>query len=140
MRRSAYVFAPLLASAAVALSTGCHQAEPQRCVDETNHVVDPKFCSNLPPGAQQPVVGNTNNGGGHYGGGGIFYPHMYRYYYGGLGGYALGSVVNGGSYAPVPGHSYGNVRGGSTSVSGTSRGGFGGSFSSSGGHGGGGGE
>src|ERR1700709_1477058 len=108
MRRSATVFTPLLASAAVALSTGCHHAEPQRCVDETNHVVDPKFCANLPPGAQQPIVGNPNNGGG--------------------------------SSAPVPGHSYGNVRGGSVSTSGTSRGGFGSSFSSSGGHGGGGGE
>ena len=49
MRRSAQVFAPLLAATAVALSTGCHrQPEPQRCVDEQNHVVDPKFCANLP--------------------------------------------------------------------------------------------
>lgn len=135
MRRSAHVFAPLLAATAVAV-TGCHNAEPQRCVDEANHVVEPKFCANLPPGSQQPLGGNTTNGGGTYGNGGIFYPHMYRYYYGGLGGYALGSIVSGGGYAPLTGHTYGNVRGGTTSISGTSRGGFGSSFSSSGGHGG----
>ena len=85
MRRSAHVFAPLLAATAVAV-TGWHHAEPQRCVDEANHVVEPKFCANLPPGSQQPLGGNTTNGG-------IFYPHMYRYYYGGLGGYALGSLI-----------------------------------------------
>ncbi len=136
MRRSATVFAPLLASAAVALSTGCHKADPQRCVDETNHVVDPKFCENLPPGALS--SGTQNNGGGHYGGGGIFIPHIYRNYYGGLGGYALGTALSGGSYTPQPGRSYSTSPGRGFSSSGTSRGGFGGSFS--GGHGGGGGE
>jgi len=129
MRRSTYVFAPLLAATAVTLSTGCHQQpEPQRCVDEQNHVVDQKFCANLPPGAVAP--GNAGNNGGYYGANGVFIPHIYRSYYGGLGGYALGSIVSGGSYAPVSGHSY------STSTSGTSRGGFGSSFS--GGDGGGG--
>ena len=139
MRRSAQVFAPLLASAALALSTGCHNAEPQRCVDETNHVVDPKFCSSLPPGAQQPVAGSTGNGGGYYGGNGMFFPHMYRSYYGGLGGYALGSILSGGSYAPLSGHRYSSSPGGGMFSSGSSRGGFGGSFSESG-HGGGAGE
>jgi hypothetical protein len=136
MRRSAQVFAPLLAATAVALSTGCHrQPEPQRCVDEQNHVVDPKFCANLPPGAIS--AGTSNNQGGYYGSNGIFIPHMYRNYYGGLGGYALGSMVSGGSYAPVTGHSYSpSSRAFSSSSSGTSRGGFGSSFSSSGGHGG----
>ena len=120
MRRSTYVFAPLLAATAVTLATGCHQQpEPQRCVDEQNHVVDQKFCANLPPGAIS--SGNMNNGGGYYGANGVFIPHVYRSYYGGLGGYALGSIVSGGSYAPVSGHSY--------STSGTSRGGFGSSFS-----------
>ncbi len=62
---------------------------------------------------------------------------MYRSYYGGLGGYALGSIVSGGSYAPVAGHSYSpSSHAFSTSSSGTSRGGFGSSFS--GGDGGGG--
>ena len=71
----------------------------------------------------------------------LFIPHMYRYYYGGLGGYALGSIVSGGSYAPVPGHSYSATSAAAARpVSGTSRGGFGSSFSCSGGHGGGGGE
>jgi len=135
MRRSAHVFAPLLAATAVALSTGCHQQpEPQRCVDEQNHVVDPKFCANLPPGAIS--SGTSTNQGGYYGSNGIFIPHLYRNYYGGLGGYALGSIVSGGSYAPVAGHSYSpSSRAFSTSSSGTSRGGFGSSFSSSSSHG-----
>jgi hypothetical protein len=132
MRRSAYVFAPLLASAAVTLSTGCHQQpELQRCVDETNRVVDPKLC-NLPPGSQQPL-----NGTGHSSNT-VFLPHIYRYYYGGLGGYTLGSIVNGGSYTPLSGHSYSTTAGRAVSSSGTSRGGFGSSFGSS--HGGGSGE
>ena len=45
----------------------------------------------------------------------------------------LGSIVNGGSYTPAPGRSY-------SFSSGTSRGGFGSSFSSHGGGEGGGGE
>jgi hypothetical protein len=135
MRRSVHVFAPLLASTAIALgSTGCHKAEPQRCVDEQNHVVDPKFCDNLPPGALS--SGTPGNNGGYYGHGGIWIPHLYRNYYGGLGGYALGSIVSGGAYTPQPGHTYsaGGSRG--VSSSGTSRGGFGSSFSGSSGSGG----
>jgi hypothetical protein len=133
MRRSAQVFAPLLAATAVALSSGCHQQpEPQRCVDEQNHVVDQKFCANLPPGA---ISSGAAMHSGYYGSNGIFIPHMYRSYYGGLGGYALGSIVSGGSYAPVPGHAY-SPSSRAFSSSGTSRGGFGSSFS--GGEGGGG--
>jgi hypothetical protein len=131
MRRSRQVFAPLLASTAVALLSGCHrQPEMQRCVDENNHVVDPSFCKNLPANSSQPVYSP-----GNYGTGGIpiFIPHTYRYYYGGGGSYTPGSVVTGGSYNPSSGHSY-------STTTGTARGGFGSSFSShsSGGHGGGG--
>ena len=125
MRRYAHVIAPLLASAAVALLTGCQPAEEQHCVDEQNHVVDPFFCKNLPAGAQQPLAGSMANGGGSYNNG-IFFPHYYRYYYGGHGG-GFGSLVGGGSYAPLPGHNY--------SV-GTRRGGFGSFFSGGGGEGG----
>ena len=93
--------------------TGCHPAEQQRCVDEQNHVVDPSFCKDLPPNAQQPVPGTLSNNGGTYGSNGIFFPHYYRFYYGGNGG-GVGSFVNGGSYVPLPGHTYslGTVRGG----------------------------
>lgn len=136
MRRSAHVFAPLLASTALALA-GCHHSDPQRCVDETGHVVDPKFCANLSPGSDHPLAGSQTNGGGYYGNGGVFIPHVYRYYYGGLGG-AIGSSVSGGGYAPIVGHSYSSSAGRGVSSSGTSRGGFGSSFS--GGHGGGSGE
>ena len=126
MRRSPIVIAPILASVAAAL-TGCHTSEPQRCVDEQNHVVDPSFCKNLPPNAQQPVAGSLSNGGGYYNNG-IFFPHFYRFYYGGGGGFAPGAIVSGGAYAPLSGHSY--------SLGGTTRGGFGSSFG--GGEGGGG--
>jgi hypothetical protein len=110
MRRSAQVIAPFLASTAALLLTGCGP-EMQRCVDQQNHVVDPKFCQGQPlaqqPGSQPGYV-------------------PYHYYYGGSGGYSLGSTVSGGSFTPASGHSY-------SLTSGTSRGGFGSSFSSGGG-------
>ncbi len=89
----------------------------QRCVDEQNRVVDPSFCKNLPVASQQP---QSNNG--HT----TFMPFPYHYYYGGWGGYSLGSVAGGGSFSPSSGHSY-------SFSGGTSRGGFGSSFSGSGG-------
>jgi hypothetical protein len=116
MRRSTQVVAPLLASAAVALLSGCHSGpEMQRCVDQQNHVVDPSFCKNLP---QPDAKNNTSHPGMPF-----IYP--YRFYYGGSGGYALGSTVSGGGFVPSSGHSY-------SLSSGTSRGGFGSSFSSGG--------
>ncbi len=126
MRRSTHVVAPLLVSAAAAMLSGCGP-EMERCVDQQNHVVDPKFCQNLPPAAGQQ---GTMNGNGH---GGSFVPIIvpYRYYYGGGGGYGIGSVVSGGGYTPAPGHSY-------SLSNGTARGGFGKSFSAGGGEGGGG--
>lgn len=113
MRRSAQVAAPLLASAAVALLSGC-RPEMQRCVDEYNRVADPAECRALSSGSTQTTTGRS---------GGM---HIYRYYYGGGGSYSTGTVVTGGSYAPASGHSY-------STTTGTSRGGFGSSFSS--GHG-----
>jgi len=107
MKRSTQVAAPLLAAAAMAMLVGCHKREMQRCVDENNKVVDDSFCHQQ--GEQRPD--------GH--GGFIFVPMPYHYYYGGYGGYGLGSVVGGGSYTPAPGVSYST----------TTRGGFGSSFS-----------
>jgi len=121
MRRSSQVIAPLLASAAVSLLAGCKTYETKNCVDEQNHVVDPKYCNNLPNG-QQPVAGTLSNNGGYYGNDGAFYPHYYRFYYGGNGG-GFGSVVSGGSYTPIAGHNY--------ATPGTTRGGFGSLFSGS---------
>lgn len=106
MRRSRVVVAPILASAAVALLSGC-KPEMQRCVDENNHVVDPSFCNTR----------TTVTPGGHF----------YRWYYGGSGSYYPGTVVRGGGYTAESGHSY-------STTSGTARGGFGSSFG--GGHGG----
>ena len=119
MKRSQNVTAPLLAAAAVSLLAACkRQPEMQRCVDENNRVVDQSFCRNLPPAAT----------GGAYGGG---YMPVYRYYYGGNGGYAVGTPVTGGGYAPIAGHAY-------SATSGTARGGFGSSHGGGGGEGGGG--
>lgn len=78
----------------------------QRCVDEHNVVVDDSLCH---------VQQQPNSGGGYY--------VPYRYYYGGYGGFAPGTIVGGGGYAPIGGHSY---------ASPTARGGFGSSFSGSG--------
>ena len=108
MKRSLNVTAPLLASAALSLLTACRKPQMQRCVDEQNHVVDDKFCQSLPN--QQPGVPGGNGIG--------FFP--YHYYYGGFGGYGLGSVVGGGGYMPSPGRSY---------STGTTRGGFGSTLS-----------
>jgi hypothetical protein len=121
MKRSTQVAAPLLAAAALAMTTGCSKPEMQRCVDENNKVVDDKFCANLP--TQQGVQQRPDGHGGFIP---IIFP--YRYYYGGWGGFGLGSVVGGGGYAPVAGRSYANRSGV------TIRGGFGRSFSEGGSH------
>lgn len=113
MRRSKQVVAPILASAAVAMLSGC-KPEMQRCVDENNHVADPAYCNSLQQGSTQTTVAP---GGG---------PHVYRWYYGGGGSYMAGSVATNGSYAPASGHSY-------STTTGTARGGFGGSFGGDGG-------
>jgi hypothetical protein len=118
MKRSTQVAAPLLAAAALAILSGCRKPEMQRCVDEQNHVVDDKLCATQPVQQQRPD--------GHGGFIPIFIP--YHYYYGGWGGYGIGSIVGGGATTPIAGRSY---------ATSTSRGGFGSSFSegSSGAHG-----
>ena len=100
----------------------------QRCVDETNHVVDQSFCMGLPAGGAQSTY--TSGGGG---GGSVSSPHSYRYYYGGSGSYEPGTAVSEGSFTPSSGHAY-------STTTGTARGGFGSSFSGEGGGHGGGGE
>jgi len=103
MKRSLQVSAPLLAATALALSSGCRKPEMQRCVDEQNRVVADSLCQN--PAAQQPAHAPT----------GGYFP-IYRYYYGGSGGYDLGTPVSGGTYTALSGHTY---------ASSTTRGGFG---------------
>jgi hypothetical protein len=125
MKRSAHVAAPLLAAAALALNSGCRKPEMQRCVDEHNVVVDDSHCANLP--ANQQGAQQQRQPDGHGGFLPLFIP--YHYYYGGLGGYALGSLVSGGSYTPMQGRSY------ATSSGRITRGGFGSSFSEGGSHG-----
>ena len=100
--------------------TGCRKPEMQRCVDENNHVVDDSLCANLPANQQSTQQGPDRQG---------FFPIPYRYYYGGWGGYGLGTLVGGGGYTPVAGRSYANRSGV------TIRGGFGSSFHGEGGEG-----
>ena len=121
MKRSTKVAAPLLAAAALAITTGCRKPEMQRCVDENNRVVADSFCANQPNQSQQ-----QQRPDGH--GGFIFIPMLYHYYYGGWGGYGLGSTVGGGRLTPSWGRSYINSSGR------TIRGGFGRSFSEGGSH------
>jgi len=111
MKRSTQVAAPLLAAAALAITTGCNR-QMQRCVDENNKVVDDSFCQNQPNQPQQRPDG--------HGGFVTFFP--YRSYYGGWGGYGIGTAAGGGSYSPAPGASY------------VTRGGFGSSFAEGGSH------
>lgn len=122
MKRSVKVSAPLLAAVALSMATGCRKPEMQRCVDENNRVVDDSLCANLPANSNQQY---QNLGGTGY----IPYHPLYHYYYGGWGGYGLGTVVGGGSYTPSVGRSY------ATRSGVTTRGGFGRSMSA--GHGGG---
>ena len=88
MKRSTKVAAPLLASAALAILVGCRKPEMQRCVDQQNAVVDDDFCHSDDTTTNAP----------------------YRYYYGGNGDYETGTLVAGGSFNPVPGHSYSTKR------------------------------
>jgi hypothetical protein len=111
MKHSRHVVAPLLASAALAILAGCRQQEMQRCVDENNHVVADNLCQQ-----SQGTVERRPDGHGGF----ILVPLLYRFYYGGYGGYGLGSTVSGGGYMPSPGHSYGSR---------TTRGGFGSTLS-----------
>ena len=111
MKRSTHVAAPLLAAAALSLLTGCRRPQMQRCVDENNNVVDDSFCKDQP--SAQPNTQQNSNDPFH---------HFYRFYYGGWGGYGLGTQVGGGSYVPTPGARY------------TTRGGFGSSFAEGGSH------
>jgi len=119
-RRSTQVAAPLLAAAALAMLSGCRRPEMQRCVDEHDNVVADNLCTNQP---QQRVEQRPDGHGGFL----PFYIPMYRYYYGGGGGYGLGAHVFGGGYTAMPGRSYA-----SPSRSGITRGGFGSTFSSHG--------
>jgi hypothetical protein len=112
MRRvTTRILTPLLAAAAVSILTGCRPKEMQRCVDEKGNVVAGNLCAGQP---QQVVQQQPDGHGGFHP---IFVP-MYRYYYGGSGGF--GAPVFGGGYAPLAGHSY--------SIGGITRGGFGSSF------------
>jgi len=127
MRRSTQVAAPLLASTALALLSGCHQPEMQRCIDENNKVVDDKLCASQPGDAEQQrrIQEQQNQQRQHNGVGILPFIPLYHYYYGGFGGRGIGSSVTGGTLSPLAGHSY---------SSGTSRGGFGRTFSEGGSH------
>lgn len=98
MKRSTTVAAPLLASVALILLAGCHEKEMQRCIDQINAVVEDEHCQS----SQQQGT----------------YP-SYRYYYGGGGSRDLGTLASGGSFSPVPGHTY------EVANAATERGGFG---------------
>jgi hypothetical protein len=92
MKRSAKITAPLLAAAALAITTGCRKPEMQRCVDKENIVVDNDLCSAQ---GEQRILGERPATTGQY-----------RYYYGGSGSTESGTLATGGTFAPIEGHSY----------------------------------
>jgi len=134
----------VLTLALVGTLAGCgpnirREAEVQRCIDSSGRMADEQNCRQLPRGG----------GGGGYGG----YLPIYRWVYGGNGGYQPGSRVYGYSESPTPGivhvnaaslaargYSVGGARVGITNSGGfaapSARGGFG--STGEGGHGGGG--
>ena len=109
MKKSASVTLGILATAACLLSACNRNSEMQRCVGPDDMVVEDRNCESPPSTA---------------------HPGFYHWYYGGRGGYDIGSRASGGGLSPSPGMS--SVRGSSVS-----RGGFGHFFSghSSGAHG-----
>ena len=135
----------VLTLALVGTLVGCgpnvsREAEVQRCIDSTGRMADEQNCRQLPRGS---------GGGGGY----IGYRPMYRWVYGGNGGYQPGSYVSGFNESPTPGldhvnaaslaargYSAGGARVGITNSGGFAapgaRGGFG--ATGEGGHGGGG--
>lgn len=92
MKRTAKLTAPLLAAAALAITTGCRRPEMQRCVDKENTVVDNDLCSAQ---GEQRILGERPATAGQY-----------RYYYGGSGSMESGTLATGGSFVPIEGHSY----------------------------------
>lgn len=122
MKRPAHIATPLLAAAAISLLSGCRPKEMQRCVDETGKVVADSFCAGQPAAPERRPDGH---------GGFLFLPHIYRPYYGGMGGFVIGDRVSGGSFNAAPGVHYSSPSSrGFFGGSGISRGGFGGSFGS----------
>lgn len=76
MKKSSHIQLGLLAALALSL-TSCQRREMQRCVDETQIVVDDHYCE-------------ANDA-------------HYHWYYGGGGSYARGSSASGGSFFPHAG-------------------------------------
>ena len=93
MKKSSIVQLGLTSAMAAAL-LGCHRREVARCVDESDHVVDDKYCAEIERGRIPGV-----------------YPVLvpYRWYYGGVG-LMPGMRASGGSYTPASGAT--TVRGG----------------------------
>ncbi len=124
MASSTRIATPLLAAAALSILTGCRPKEMQRCVDETGKVVADSYCAGQPAAPERVDDGH---------GGFLFIPHVYRPYYGGIGGYGLGDRVSGGSFNASPGVHYASPLSGGRGFfggHGISRGGFGHSFGS----------
>jgi hypothetical protein len=93
MKKSSIVQLGLTSAMAAAL-LGCGRREVANCVDESDHVVDDKYCDEM----------DRSHSAGVYP---VVIP--YRWYYGGMG-LMPGMRASGGSYTPSPGLA--TVRGG----------------------------
>ncbi|MGA2962862.1 MAG: hypothetical protein ABSD96_14385 [Candidatus Korobacteraceae bacterium] len=87
MRKSSQITLGLVASLAMAFTSGCRRTQAQNCVGADNRIVSDQFCDQ----ADQQRRNNPNS----------FYP--YRWLFGGSSGGNLGDNVYGGSASPLPG-------------------------------------
>lgn len=92
MKRFARIAPILFASLALAVATGCHKPEMQRCVDQQNVVVDDDLCHAT---GEQRILGKKPED-----------RSSFRYYYGGTGSTEPGTVATGGSFMRERDHTY----------------------------------
>jgi hypothetical protein len=107
MKRSAQITLTLLAVAAATACSRTREAQVQRCVDDKNAVAEDINCE------------SPQRRGAPYGA--YYFPHRYRWVYGGNGGYIPGSIVSG--YAESPTQGVETVRGSALAARGYNAGG-----------------
>jgi hypothetical protein len=87
LRKSSQITLGLVASVAMAFTTGCRRTQAQNCVGADNRIVGDQFCDD----ADQQRKNNTRS----------YYP--YRWLFGGSSGGHIGDSVLGGSTSAWPG-------------------------------------
>jgi hypothetical protein len=115
VRKSSQITLGLVASLAMAFTSGCRRTQVQNCVGADNRIIGDQYCD-------EADKQRRNSPGGYY---------PYRWLFGGSSGGHIGDSVLGGSTSAWPGAT--TVRGSGAGSGGVSFGGFGSSMGSSGG-------